>query len=133
MILNGVKIEGGYCEFAVSHVRAMQAFGIDTQAKLRNLGTRVQMVGVEGDGAASNQAILKASQLIPFGQTCLYEQGTSHSMLSPYDNQHEDKFWVETLESQTRRFILTGKYFEQVSESLEPGFKRCLSKSNRNP
>ena len=122
------KNRGGYCDFAVSHVRAMQQFGEDTLSQLDHLGVRIQLVGVEGDGAASNQAILKASRRLPFKQTCLFEQGTSHSMLSPYDNQHENKFWFNSLETQIRLFIADGSYFKQESDSLETGFKRCQSR-----
>lgn len=123
-----LKHRGGYCEFSLSNIRAMQQFGRDTLTQLDHLDSRTQMVGVEGDGAASNGAIRLAATRLPFAHHCLYEQGTSHSMLSPYDNQHEDKFWVPRLQSQIRRFVREGRYFDQAGPSMESGFQRCLSR-----
>lgn len=122
------KHRGGYCEFGMTHVRAMQAFGLETLEQLKGFYQPIQMVGVEGDDAASNAAILQAAQQLPIGQTCLFVKGTSHSMLSPYDNQHQEKPWLESLQQQTVRFLTSGQHFQPVGPSLEQGFQRCQSR-----
>lgn len=123
-----LKGRGGYCEFAFTHLKAIQRFGLETLSQLQDLGVRTQYVGVEGDTAASNPAMLRAHQRSPFSAACLYAQGTSHSMLSPFDNQHEEKFWFSQLHQQSLRFLNTGQYFDTQGPASESGFQQCVSR-----
>ncbi|MGV3524595.1 MAG: alpha/beta hydrolase [Candidatus Sericytochromatia bacterium] len=115
----------GYCQFLLGHLRATQIFGQATFAELAKVPTRIQVLGVEGDKTADNQAIGQAVTRLPFAQGCLYAGGANHSMLSVYDVPHEDKFWLPGLERQLLRFLQTGEFFDTTEPSPEAGLRRC--------
>lgn len=116
---------GGICQFQIRHVRAGQRLGEEALRKLSQVTTPVQIVGVEGDQAANNEAIGLAVHSLKHGQGCLYQHGVTHSMLSRYDAPDDKKFWLSSLEQQTLRFVRDGRFFERVQPAHELGLLRC--------
>lgn len=117
---------GGICQFQIRHVRAGQRLGEETLAAIGQVETPIQIVGVEGDQAANNGAIATAIHKLRHGQGCLYQHGVSHSMLSRYDGPDDKKFWLDSLESQTLRYISTGQFFDRSQPWHELGLMRCF-------
>lgn len=117
----------GYCDFALTHVSAVQKLGRYLQQQAPEIATSVQMVGVEQDGAASNEAIATMQARLPNARTCWLPLGASHSMLSPQDNPTRDMFWLPALKEQLVRFVTTGNAFDTL-ESSEFGLPRCRSR-----
>lgn len=116
---------GGYCQFQLTHVRATQLLGKEALEQFANLGSRVQIVGVENDGAANNQAIASALKTLPFASGCLYPKGANHSLLSLFDAPHETKFWMKNLHQQLLTFIQSGIFFDTEGISAEHDIARC--------
>ncbi len=117
----------GYCDFALTHVSAVQKLGRRLQQQAPAIAIPVQMVGVEQDGAASNAAIATMQARLPYAQTCWLPLGASHSMLSPQDNPTREMFWLPALKQQLLRFVTTGQGFD-TQVSSEYGLPRCRSR-----
>ncbi len=116
----------GYCNFRVANILAIQSFGADTLNKIAEIKKTVQVSGVEKDNSASNSLIAEANQRLANKHGCFFAEGSSHSMLSHYDNVGIDMFWLKPLLRQVARFVDTGRRFEEVGES-EYGMKKCIS------
>lgn len=116
----------GYCDYQLRHVRAIQRIGEAIRTHFDEITIPVQIAGVEKDGAASNAVIAASHHDLPQQSTCLFPEGTNHSMLSPQDNPHRQMFWLPALNTQLSRFIMTGQYFETQGAS-EHGLLRCHS------
>jgi len=114
----------GYCEFNLTHVSAVQKLGKAMSAKLSEVKQPVQIVGTEQDSAASNPAIAEAHHRLPQSHACFFQEGVSHSMLSPQDNPTRDMFWLPALTSQLLRFVTTGQAFDTGKPS-EQGLSQC--------
>jgi len=114
---------GGYCQFRLRHLRAVQRLGQETLAQLNQIQVPVQIVGVEDDGTASNFAQLEAHRRLSQSQICFFQKGANHSLFSRYDSPHEDKFWLTALERMTVAFVQTGQYFH--AEGQPEGEPRC--------
>jgi pimeloyl-ACP methyl ester carboxylesterase len=119
---------GGYCQFRLRNLRAMQRLGQEALAQLAQIKIPIQLVGVENDGTASNAAQVIASQRLPQNQFCLFEKGANHSLLSRYDSPYEDKFWIPPLQTMTLDFIRNGSFFPTAGLASEFGLKRCKAK-----
>lgn len=117
---------GGYCQFRLTHLRATQLLGLAALDRMNQIRATVQIVGVEGDGAANNAAIAAGVRHLNFGSGCLYRRGANHSLFSRYDAPDEDKFWLPDLERQVLRFATTGEFFATEQRAYDAGLPRCL-------
>ena len=115
---------GGYCQFRMQHLRALQIFGQKTLAEIHKIQVPLQISGVEKDPVIDNGALFQAARKVKQSQLCLMEAGVNHSMLSPYDTPDQPKFWLPTLFRQLDRFLITGQFFTTrgVGEGNQP---RC--------
>jgi pimeloyl-ACP methyl ester carboxylesterase len=118
----------GFCTFKVTNLRAAQHFGQETLAEVSKIRATTQVVGVEEDGAASNDAIVSAATSVQGSSACFFEKGVPHSTFSRQDNPNVNMYWLPRAEQSVRDFLTTGKSFEPSGESTVSGFKRCRSR-----
>ncbi len=110
---------GGYCQFRLQHLDAIQRFGQSAFATLSQVQVPVQLVGVEADGTANNATQLAAAQRLPQARICFWSKGANHSLLSRHDSPRENKFWLPGLLAQTERWIVQGEFFQTAGASAE--------------
>ena len=118
----------GYCQFEITHLRAVQRFGAETAARATAIEIPVQNLGVEDDHAASPAAIASVGDRLASGATCFFEAGVNHSLLSRHDSPDEDKFWMTTALVQVTRFVATGAWWETVGTSPIASYPRCRAR-----
>ncbi len=118
----------GYCQFEITHLRAVQRFGLETAARARTIEIQVQNLGVEDDKAASPTAIASVGDRLGDGATCFFEAGINHSLLSRFDSPDEDKFWLDATLTQMTRFIATGTSWDTIGRSPIASYPRCRAR-----
>lgn len=126
--LERARGRAGYCQFEITHLRAVQRFGVETAARTAAIEIPVQNLGVEADHAASPAAIASVGDRLADGATCFFESGVSHSLLSRYDSPDEDKFWLPTALSEVTRFVATGALWDTVGTSSIAGYPQCRAR-----
>ncbi len=115
----------GICQFTIDNLQATIQFGQETMAMASKIKKPVQLVGVEGDGAADDSAQQKVVKMLPNAKACYFRKPATHSLLSPYDNIHVDKFWLKAALAGTTEFVVSGKALPTAEASTEKGFLRC--------
>lgn len=118
----------GYCQFEITHLRAVQRFGRETASRAASIDITIQNVGLENDQAASPKAIADVGWLLPAGTTCFFERGVNHSLLSRYDSPDEDKYWIPATLDQLVRFGSDGTPFDQTWDGIVEGYPHCRSR-----
>ena len=111
----------GICEFKVSSAYASEEYGklVSRQLSLKSSKTRLQFVGVEGDLVVQFHPFINAFKAAAskHKNMCLLPYGSNHSLLSPYDTPHEDKFWIPGLHKSILNFIKEEKFFPKSARS----------------
>jgi alpha-beta hydrolase superfamily lysophospholipase len=109
----------GFCAFELEHLHTVQDYGTDVVGETQALPFPVQVIGVAGDSAASNQWTRKATDRLASTQTssCLYPQGTKHAILSRYDGYGVAKPWMTSLERGAVAFITRHKAMPSAGAS----------------
>ncbi|NOU26735.1 MAG: alpha/beta fold hydrolase [Polyangiaceae bacterium] len=118
----------GFCQFRITNLRAVQHFGQETLANVSKIGGSVQVVGVEGDPAASTRAIAQAAANIPRSSACFYEKGVPHALFSRQDNPGVDMYWLSSALDQTVGFLTKGKAFDSGAVSAVAPYRRCSAR-----
>ncbi len=118
----------GYCQFAFTHLRAVQRFGQESADRAEGIEILTQNVGVQADPAASPKAIAKVGDQLAAGTTCFFEKGVNHSLLSRFDSPDEDKYWLPAAFDQIARFVATGKRFDHAGLGAQSGYPFCRSR-----
>jgi len=120
----------GICNFRLHQLLTAQLYGKSVYAKARPVDTRIQILGVQNDGAASNAWIEATAQMLGLGteddvSACFYGAGANHSLFSRFDSPAEDKFWMDSLLESATDFADHGARF--ASEPSESGktFPTC--------
>jgi hypothetical protein len=126
--LERARGRAGYCQFELTHLRAVQRFGRDTAARAGAISIPVQNVGVEDDHAASAPAIADVGWALPPGTTCFFENEVNHSLLSRFDSPDEDKYWIPATLEQLVRFANDATPFDQSWSGTVEGYPRCRSR-----
>ncbi|MEO5667105.1 MAG: alpha/beta fold hydrolase [Bdellovibrionota bacterium] len=109
---------GGDCSFKLHQLSTVQAYGKKVSNKSHSVSTKIQIIGVEEDGAASTSWIRRTAKKLGIGKSssdasaCFYPEGANHSLLSRFDHPDENKYWLSSLLKSATAFIDQGRRFE---------------------
>jgi esterase/lipase len=126
--LDAKEPRAGLCDFEVVHVQAMESYGRESAAQADKFKIPVQILGVEGDGAADDGAITSFFKRAASKDKslCFYAKGVEHAMLYDGDYLHPDtRPWVPDVEAAVLNWITAGTHAETDGISKEHGQPRC--------
>ena len=119
------KGRAGYCKYQIRHVAGLKGLGSGLRKTTRTspIDVRMQVIGVERDGAVSNALVREFIEVqMPNGKTtaCFLPEGIPHSMFSRQDNPDTDMYWLEAFQAGVVDFIVNGSPMPTSGEVSQP-------------
>jgi len=127
---------GGVCNFRFDQLDTAQSYGKRVVRHTRPVTTQVQIIGIQNDGAASNEWILKAAKKLGWNKNprqiegCFYQEGANHSLFSRFDSPDQNKFWLESLLNSATEFVDESKPFSALDQDVK-SFGVCQIQSRK--